>query len=465
MDKYKKLFSNSVVFAIGNLGSKMITFVMVPLYTRYLTTSQYGQSDVLSTLVSLLTPILTLSIIDAVFRFAMDKDSDNGQVLTNGVLLSLLSIAVFILLLPIISRFHYAVYVGILTYASAIESMFQQFARGVGKSRLYAITGIFMTLITVISNIILIVILGWNLNGYLASMLIAQVSGAVFLVIELRAWRFIKISKINKELVIRMLIYSMPLIPNMVSWWLSNSANKIFISIMIGASANGIYAVANKIPSLISVFYTIFTQAWQISAVEEFRNKHAGQFFSTVLNATLSALLVGVSLLTVFSKVLVKLLSTPAYFSAWQIVPWLALAVLYSSISSFLGTVYTSSMRTGELFTTTIIGAIVNVAMNLIMIPMFGVVGAGVGAAISFFMVMILRIRGTRKFISIHINWKKLLFSQLIIFVEIGLLYIKLTPLNFAVTLITIISIALINLKPFIPIMKSLLDNMVSHFK
>lgn len=232
----------------------MITFIMVPLYTRYLTTAQYGQSDVLSTLVSLLTPILTLSITDAVFRFAMDKSSDNGKVITNGMLVSIVGILLFLLLLPVVRIFHFGIYVCVLTYASAIESMFQQFARGVGKSRLYAGTGILMTVITVISNIILIVLFGWGLNGYLASMLIAQVSGILFLVVRLRAWKYLSISNINKKLIWRMLVYSIPLIPNMVSWWLSNSANKIFISLMVGAAANGIYAVANKIPSLISVF-------------------------------------------------------------------------------------------------------------------------------------------------------------------------------------------------------------------
>ncbi|MCA5599147.1 lipopolysaccharide biosynthesis protein [Lactiplantibacillus plantarum] len=454
MNRYKKLFSNSMVFAIGNLGSKMITFIMVPLYTRYLTTAQYGQSDVLSTLVSLLTPILTLSITDAVFRFAMDKSSDNGKVITNGMLVSIVGILLFLLLLPVVRIFHFGIYVCVLTYASAIESMFQQFARGVGKSRLYAGTGILMTVITVISNIILIVLFGWGLNGYLASMLIAQVSGILFLVVRLRAWKYLSISNINKKLIWRMLVYSIPLIPNMVSWWLSNSANKIFISLMVGAAANGIYAVANKIPSLISVFYTIFTQAWQISAVEEFESKDAGEFFSSVLKATLNALFVGVAILTLFSKLLVHVLSTSAYYSAWQIVPWLSLAVLYSSVSSFLGTVYTSSMKTGALFTTTMIGAIINVLMNLIMIPVFGVVGAGVGAAVSFLAVSLLRIRGSRKFVDITVKWFTPIASQILILVEIYLLHATNNVFSYVGLLLIVGMIIIINIRPFIPLLK-----------
>ncbi|RMW41816.1 lipopolysaccharide biosynthesis protein [Lactiplantibacillus pentosus] len=454
MDRYKKLFSNSAIFAIGNLGSKMITFVMVPLYTRYLTTSQYGQSDVLSTIVSLLTPILTLSIIDAVFRFAIDKASDNRQVLTNGIYISLISAVICLLLSPIIARFHYGIYVCVLTYASAIESMFQQFARGIGRSKLYASTGILMTIVTVISNIIMIVLFGWGLNGYLASMLIAQLGGLLYLLIALKAWRYISFNNINKSLAIQMLIYSVPLIPNAVSWWLSNSANKIFIALMIGASANGIYAVANKIPSLISVFYTIFTQAWQISAVEEFKSKDVGKFFSTVLSATMSVLFIGVALLTLLSKILVYILSTPAYYSAWQIVPWLSLAVLYSCVSSFIGTVYTSSMKTGQLLSTTMAGAVINVLMNLIMIPVMGVVGAGVGAAVSFAIVSVLRLRGSRRFVYISVNWRLVTASQILILIELGLMFVFSNLwVGFALAIVFLL-IVVINVKPFWPVIQ-----------
>lgn len=224
MDRYKKLFSNSIVFSVGNLGSKMITFLMVPLYTRFLTTSQYGNSDVISTIVSLLTPILTLSIIEAVFRFALDDESDNGQVLTNGFFISLSSFIVFLFVLPFIRNINYGIYIVLLTYASALESTLQQFARGIGKSTLYAATGIVMTIATVLSNLLLIVVMGWQLQGYLASIVVAQFAGMIFLVWRLKAWRYISIKNINLDLAKRMLVYSIPLIPNMVSWWLSNSA-------------------------------------------------------------------------------------------------------------------------------------------------------------------------------------------------------------------------------------------------
>lgn len=451
MNRYKKLFSNSIVFVIGNLGSKMITFFMLPLYTRYLTTSEYGQSDLISTLVSLLTPILTLSVIDAVFRFAMDKESDNKKVLTNGFLISTISFILFLMLTPFIKNISYGLFIGVLTYASSLESMLQQFARGIGKSKLYAFTGILMTLITVISNVILLVYMGWKLQGYLISMLLAQVGGFLFLFFILRCWQYLNFRNIDNILAKRMLVYSIPMIPNTVAWWLSNSVNKIFITVMLSVSANGLYAVANKIPSLVSVFVTIFTQAWQISAIEEYKSKDSGKFFSQIMNLTIEVLFVGVALLTLFSKPIVVILSTQAYFPAWKVVPWLALAVLYSSLSSFLGTIYTSTMQTRYLFVTTFCGALTNVVANLVLVPTLGLIGVGISATLAFVMISLMRFRDSRKFIKLTINRKKWIMSQLLFFTEIICLYWLPAMYGYIFAFVITIMILYVNRDVFLP--------------
>jgi O-antigen/teichoic acid export membrane protein len=241
----------------------------------------------------------------------------------------------------------------------------------------------------------------------------------------------------------------------MVSWWLSNSANKIFISILLGATANGIYAVANKIPSLISVFYSIFTQAWQISAVEEYKNKDAGKFFGSVFTATFGILIVGVSLITLFSKELVLILSTNAYFEAWKVVPWLALAVLFSSLSSFLGTIYTSSMKTMALFTTTLVGGIINVICNLLLIPIFGIIGAGIGACVSFLCVALIRLKDSKKFISIKLEWLPIILSFFILSIEIIILFFMNGLASFLFMALCVVILFVINGFPFFKLLKN----------
>lgn len=446
LEKYKKLFSNSLVFAIGNLGSKIITFVMVPLYTHFLTAAEYGQVDVLTTVVGLLTPIVTLSSIDSVFRYALDVHSNKAKVITNGFFISILSLLLFCLFIPITNHYTFFTITFFITYVTAVESMLQEFARGIGKSRLFAITGILMTLVTVISNVILLVLLHTGISGYLTSLIVAQVVGIVFLGYRLRIWRYLRVRNISLPLLKDMLAYSIPLIPNMISWWLSSSANKFIIAFFLGATANGIFAVANKIPSLISVLYTIFTQAWQISAVEEYDSVDGGPFFSRVFSATISFLFVGVALLTLVAKPIVMILAPSSYIEAWKIVPWLAIAVLYSSTASFLGTIFTASMKTTQIFTTTMVGAVVNVIVSLVLVPWIGLPGAGVGAGVSFLVVSLLRFYRSKEFIDIELEWRKVILSQMLVLMEIFALYFGSGLIAFILALVITVLVVYINL-------------------
>ena len=407
----------------------MITFFMVPLYTHYLTTSDYGKTDLITTVVGLLTPLLTLSATESVFRFAMVKSKSKGEVLTNGMLISFGGLVAILMVSPFLFSFPLVEYILVLSFLSAIELMFQEFARGIGESKIFAITGILMTIITVSSNIVLIVFNGWKLNGFLVSLVLAQLGGILFLVIRLKLGQYLRIKFVNHLTVKRMLSYSVPLIPNQISWWISNSASKLFIAFFLGTAANGLFAVANKIPSLISVFTNVFSQAWQISAVDEFKKEGSGEFFSRVLALLTIVVCVGVIGLSGLSRLFVLMLSNRAYLGAAKAVPWLALAVAFSTISSFLGTVYAATMKTGFLFVTTLSGAIVNVIANAVLIPMVGLNGAGIGAYLSFLVVTILRYIDAQKFIRIKIDWLYLCVVQVIVFIEYFGLFVSKTDL------------------------------------
>lgn len=449
MNKYKKLFSNSIIFAIGNLGSKVITFFMVPFYTHYLTVKQYGTTDLLLTISSLIIPIITFSVIESVFRFCLSPDSNDKAVLTNGFLISIFGFIVFIPIAIIGGFFNkYSLVIFLISYVTSVQMMLQQFSRGIGKSVIFSVTGLVVTAVTVLSNLVTIGYYSLGVTGYLLSLVIAQVIAIIYLVIALNIWKYISFNSFSIKLIKSMLLYSIPLIPNMISWWISNSSSKLLIGIFLGTTANGIFAVANKIPSLISVAYSIFTQAWQISAVDEFENKKGNTFFNQIFNFTFELLIIGVSFITILSKPLVLLLSNDSYFSAWTVVPWLALSVLYSCLSSFLGSIFTSAMKTGSLFTSTIIGAIINFIINLILIPTIGIVGAGIGSLCAFIVVTFLRLIKSRDILRIEIDYFRFVSSQVIIFIQILLLYLKENILLYSVLIILFLIILFLNIYP-----------------
>lgn len=424
--KVKKLINNSIIFAIGNFGSKVLSFIMIPLYTYSMTTTEYGQVDLLMTTVSLLLPVVTLSIYEAVLRFSMDKAYDPNRVLFNCLYLSLISSGVLTIGIVIAMIFHSLIVVLfiILLIVQIFQSLFSQYVRAIGKVKTFSANGILLTFLTAILNILLLVHVRMGVVGYLLSVILATLVSDLYLIVRGNIRKRIINQKVDNKLNKEMLVYSMPLIPNAIAWWLTSTSSRYFILFFIGAAANGIYAIANKIPTLLSVLNAIFFQSWQMSAIEEYDSKSKNEFYSKIFDYYFQFLFIGNSILIVILQPLMHKIVEKSYYSAWQYVPMLMIAVVYSSLSGFLGTNYTVAKRTQGIFLTTIYGAIINVVLNLILIPVMGLQGAGIGSAISYLTVLIIRFYNTKRFIRINLNYKNIIFNHVAWGAQLVVLYV-----------------------------------------
>jgi O-antigen/teichoic acid export membrane protein len=429
MNIYKKLVNNSLVFAVGNLGTKLIVFFLVPLYTYYLTTSEFGMVDLLTTTVSLLIPIFTLRIFDSVLRFVMDKNYDRQEVLINAlviIFIGFIFLGMFYPILIMILPFdNYIYYFYLLILVQSIFTTLTQYVRAKGMVRLFATSGIVNALTLLISNIFLLVLLQRGIIGYLMSFIIAYVISGLFVVVFGKVQRDFNLKKINIKLMKEMLKYSIPLIPNSLMWWVMGLSDRYMITYFLGLSANGLYAVATKIPSILNIVNSIFFQAWQMSAIEEAESKDKSKFFSNVFNVFSITMLMSTSILLAHLKFILEFLVADNYFETWKYVPFLLLGVVFSSFSSFLGTNYIATKKTTGVFKTSIIGAIINIVANIILIPIIGINGAAIGTMLSFAVVWLLRIKDTKQFVSIKFDVKRLILTLIIIFIQIGALYLN----------------------------------------
>lgn len=434
LNTYKKLIGNSFVFAIGNLGSKLISIILVPLYTYYLTTTEYGTVDLITTTTSLLLPIISLSIFDAVLRFTMDKRQPTDSVFTNAIVVSSIGALIAVLSYPILSYLNVfgdlLIFMYVILILQAFQSVSAQFVRAIGKVKVFALNGIVMTLVTGIMNIVLLVYLNMGVGGYLLAMVLSNLVSIVYLTFVGRTYKFINFKKIDKGLTKKMLIYCVPLIPNALMWWVMNASSRYFILFFVGASANGLFAVANKIPSLLSILNQIFSQAWQLSAIEEYDSKDKSKFYSEVFNYFSMFMFLGTSAILVVIKIAMDFAVAPEFYTSWKYVPFLLLGVVFSSFSSFLGTNYIAAKKTGGVFKTSIIGGIVNVVSNLIFVPWIGTNGAGISTMISFFVIWVIRIYDTKQFIDMKLNLKILVANISIIAIQIAILYLNLSSVT-----------------------------------
>lgn len=427
MNRYKKLASNSIIFAIGNLGSKFIQFILVPLYTYTLTRSEFGKVDLITSIINLVGVLLTLDIADGLFRFAMDKELKKDQVFSTGILLACFSICIGAALVPFfaILKTGYPILLSYLFLATfTLYTCISNYVRAVGFSKLFATAGIISTLVTAVSNIVFLVIFKQGINGYLLSLVIANLIAGLFLILTTGTWKSFGLKKFNWNLMKKMLVYSIPLIPNSIAWWLNSSSDRFFIVLFLGATANGLYAVANKIPSLLTLVTSVFMQSWQISTVEEYSQKDRNLFFSKIFKYFSNFLFAGSIVILLFLKPILKYMVSPIYYESWKVVPFLMLAVIYSSLAGFLGTMYTASKKTVPVMVTTIFGAFINVIFTIILVPLLGLNGAAVANVVSFVVVFLLRLKDMYKFDILRVNLMDHIYDLLLFMLTLVYLYL-----------------------------------------
>ncbi|MDK0927599.1 polysaccharide biosynthesis C-terminal domain-containing protein [Clostridium perfringens] len=422
MSKYKKLFNNTLIFTLSNFASKLLTFLLVPLYTKLLTTSEYGVLDIISTTINLIYPLLTLTIGEAVLRFAIDKKYKKNEVLAVGIKIFLISCLVVILCIPIInnipilSKYKYYFILYYITFS--FNNLILQFLRGINELRKVAISGIIMTLCMCILNILLLVNFKLGIVGYLLAMIISNIISIIYVSLKTKILEYINFSKSNQKLLKKMLKYSIPMMPNSLSWWISNVSDRYIVTAFCGVAINGLYSVAYKIPSIMNILTDIFMQAWQLSAMEEFENKECDNFYSEVYNYYNIIIVFICSVMIIFTKIMAKVLFSNEFFIAWKFVPILLVAFIFSGLSAFLGSIYTSALKTKMLFYSTTLGSIMNIILNFILIPYCGAIGAAISTAISYFIVWIIRILNTKNIVNIKIELLKDLIIYLILIVQ-----------------------------------------------
>lgn len=420
MGKYKKLLKNAGIFAIGNVGSSLISFFFVRFYTEFLSQSQYGDIDVMVTTVSLIVPIITLAIVESVLRFSMEKEN-RIDVLNNGIVVTIVGSIVFSVVGFVIFSFtHYKKffpYILAMVFFQALDGICAHHSRGAGKTKVFAATGVVRTLTLVLFNLLFLLGLKMGIEGYLLAVILSEMVTTGFSVFASGAYRQLRL-KTDKMLLQQMVKYSIPLIPNSLSWWVMNASDKYVILMMLGPSSNGIYAVAHKIPSIINICNNLFFQAWQISAVDEAKSENKESFYSSVFNMLSMSLVIITAILFIIIRLITRIIASDSFLEAWKYSPFLILSMVFAAFASFVGTNYSVKKETTGALKTTLAGAIVNIILNFILVKMVGMSGAAMATMVSYFVVWIYRVHDTKDFVSIKCDWGKLAISLVLLIIQ-----------------------------------------------
>ena len=286
--KAKYLIKNTGILTISNFSSKILVFLLVPLYTSVLSTAEYGTYDLAISTVTLLYPILTVNIVDAVMRFAMDKKYNTSTIAGIGWKFLCRSFAYATVIALMLYTFNvYPEMTSLLPYtllyyvAYVANQYFIQLAKGLEKIVVMGIAGVISTIVTVCANLLFLLVFRWGIGGFFLANILAQAVSVIFICFSIKFWDLLKEKdKIGiKELQKEMVTYSAPLIFTTLAWWANNAADKYVVTLLLGISANGLISVAYKIPQILNTLQGIFIQAWQISAIKEYDSDDAAKFY------------------------------------------------------------------------------------------------------------------------------------------------------------------------------------------
>ncbi|HEU9126441.1 TPA: oligosaccharide flippase family protein, partial [Streptococcus pneumoniae] len=392
MSKYKELAKNTGIFALANFSSKILIFLLVPIYTRVLTTTEYGFYDLVYTTIQLFVPILTLNISEAVMRFLMKDGVSKKSVFSIAVLDIFIGSIAFALLLLVNNLFslsdlisQYSIYIFVIFVFYTLNNFLIQFSKGIDKIGVTAISGVISTAVMLAMNVILLVVFDWGLLGFFIANVCGYVIPCIYIVSRLRLWELFEI-KIDKKLQWEMVYYALPLVLNILSWWVNNTSDRYIVTAIVGIQASAIISVAYKIPQILSTISAIFIQSWQISAIKIQEDKSDTTFVSNMLLYYNALLLIIASGIILFVKPISNILFGISFYSAWELVPFLIISSLFNAISGCIGAIMGAKMDTHNIAKSALVGMIANIILNIVLTFLMGPQGITISTLIASFL-------------------------------------------------------------------------------
>lgn len=424
--KYKRLLENTGLMFIGSFGSKIISFVMLPFYTMWLSVEDYGASDIISVYSTILLAFISLNIGDAIFVVPSQKSiEEKKSYFTSGLLFSIcasIALMLFYIGIRIVlnltgnSFFDNILYICLITFTSLFITLFQQFCKSIDKIKVYATAGIVQTICVAAFGFLLIP--KFKLQGFIYCLIIANIVSALYVFFSATLINYINFNLISKGKLIEMFKYSVPLIPNSIMWLIVSYLNRPLMEKYLGLYAIGIYALANRFPSLINTVYNNFSNSWQISVLEQYKKEGFDRFYNRVTLLMICGLSSFVVVFSILQEPLFKVLLNERYLEATKYIPILCYSCLFISLGSIYGAVFSAERVSKYYFYSSVWSAITAIVCNYVFIKQWGIDGACWSCVASYAIGAISRFAYARKYVSFESS------KEIFLFILISLLII-----------------------------------------
>lgn len=460
----KRLGVNTILVFLGKAGSSLIGLLMLPFYTHWLTPADYGTTDLVFTYTSILVSVLSCCMADSVFIYAKGaSEDDRKKYYSTGLLFLIVSSIIFVVVTLVVRMigyrfdidgviFEHAWFILAITVCNALQLYTQAFTQSIDKMKVFTLTGIVFTISIALSSFVLLPTMG--LTGYLWSYVFANVVSSVFSLVMSKSYRYLSAGDIDKSKCRELLIYGIPIIPNTIMWWLVSGINRPIMETSLGLAAVGLFAVANKIPAVISMLCGIFNTAWSITMLEEYGKMDFNEFFNKIVKTIFFILVLAGVFISIFSREIITIFAAKEYIEAWKYVPFLVFSVLLQNLSGLIGGIFSAQKKSKYFFYSSIWGAGTSLIFTYLLISKMGMNGVCLAMIISFLSMIVSRLRYAWKVID-RFNIKYYLVIS-VLYIGLAVVVVStLTPIVKCITYLAILALMLIASKDILLLLLS----------
>lgn len=409
MKREHKLITDTMIYGIANFGSTTLAFLMLPIYTSYFTTTEYGLWDLILTTVTLLAPFITFELISAVYRWLLNAEDEirRKNIITTGFLTIIRNIIIFsgfisivFIFIPFAYTWESILYLNVIIMTNFI----QQCARGLGHNKLFASLGLIQSGITIFLNILLMFVFNLRLETFFYSGIIAGICTIIIAWKSLNFNNYIAIPSYSKQLKKSLLQYSLPIIPGAASWWIMTMSDRYFIIHFLGIEYNGVFAIANKIPALLLMINHVFFLAWKDSAILTFEANNRNEYYKKVFKPFFRLMATSVIMLILLAKPVIAIFISDDFYEAWQYIGVLLCGSLFHTLALFWSAGFHAAKKTKIILTSSLIGAILNIVVNALLIKHLHLYAIAISTIIAFGVVWLIRVIASRNIFTIGID-------------------------------------------------------------
>ena len=392
------------IYAIGNLGAKIITFAMVAVYTHYVSKSDMGYYDLCLTVLFLIIPFVTLQLRDGAFRFLLESDDSEqrSKIITfvyRTLITSSVVSLVVALMLALFAGIDYVWLCFLLLVVMSFYEVITQVARGLGRNVEFVVAGIISSLGILVFSVVFVIILPWGVAGIFIANILARIAALAYLEMRLKIiatyFKFnIDLGQVSRDL----LKYSLPLLPGSLCWWLTGSSDRWFINYYLDLEANGVYAVAFRFNSIILILTTIFYQAWQETAILQYNSPDRDKFFSKMFNTYISVLAILLTAYAFMLKILYPVIVDVGYQEGVNYLYAMGISAVLFALSAFFDMGYQCAKDTVSTLPAIVLAAVVNIVCNYFLVKYYGVYGAIATSIITYAVLFVWRLHDMKRY-------------------------------------------------------------------